>query len=373
MLYLDIPTQEQIARLADTRSDAAVTIYVATTPLTQEADQSRISLKNLAREAVNQLEEMGLDKRRRWPIEEQLADFDDDEDFWAHQAHSLAIFVTPDKIRTFRLANNIPDQVHVSDRFHMKPLMRATTFSNNAYVLSLAEGGIRLIDVPASGAATEVRVPNLPKDAYDALQRTTLNDRGHNRRLAGDEGKNVRLRQYVRIVDKALMEVLKSASRPLIIAAADPLRELFAQQTDYGNVAPEAITGSPEQKSEGQLAEEARPVLEKLQQDKVAELRGLYEQRFGEGRATADMAQVARAATQGAVDTLLIDIDATVPGQIDDDGALTLDEVDDAENYGVTDEIALRVMRNGGRVMAVRAEDLPEGARKMAAILRWAA
>lgn len=37
------------------------------------------------------------------------------------------------------------------------------------------------------------------------------------------------------------------------------------------------------------------------------------------------------------------------------------------------DEIALRVLRNGGRVMAVRAGDLPEGAKDLAAILRWAA
>lgn len=373
MLHLDIPSQEQLNRLADTRSDAAVTIYLATTPTTQQVDTARISLKNLAREAINQLEEMGLDKRRRWPVEEQLADFDDDEEFWAHQAHSLAIFVTPDKLRTFRLANEIPDQVHVSDRFHMKPLLRATTFSNDAYVLSLAEGGVKLIEVPASGEAHEVRVPNLPKDAYDALQTTTLNDRAPSRRITGDEGKNVRLRQYVRIVDKALMDVIKSSSRPLIIAAADPLRELFAQASDYPHIAPDAITGSPEEKSDNQLAEEARPILAKLQDAKVAELRDLYGERFGEGRASSDLSQVARAATHGAVDTLLVDIDVTVPGTIDDDGVLFLDEVDDARNYGVIDEIALRVLRNGGRVMAVRAGDLPEGAKDLAAILRWAA
>lgn len=373
MLYLDLPTPEQIAKLADTRADAAVTIYVATTPVTQQADQSRISLKNLAREAIGQLEQMGLDKRRRWPIEEQLAAFDDDEDFWAHQAHSLAIFATPDRVRTFRLANNIPDQVHVSDRFHLKPLLRATTFSNDAYVLALSEGAVRLIDVPASGAATEVQVPRLPKDASDALQRTTLNDRGHNRRIAGDEGKNVRLRQYVRIVDDALKDVLRHASRPLIVAAADPLREMFAQRCDYDHLVAETITGSPDQKSESQLAEEARPILATLQRDKIAALRDVYQARFGEGRATGDMAQIARAATDGAVDTLLVDIDASVPGQIDADGALTLDDADDARNYGITDEIALRVMRGGGRVMAVRAEDLPDGAAKLAAILRWAA
>ena len=44
---------------------------------------------------------------------------------------------------------------------------------------------------------------------------------------------------------------------------------------------------------------------------------------------------------------------------------------DDAVNYGVVDEIARRVWLAVGRVLAVRAEEIPSGS-SVAAILRYA-
>ena len=44
---------------------------------------------------------------------------------------------------------------------------------------------------------------------------------------------------------------------------------------------------------------------------------------------------------------------------------------DDAHDYGVLDEIARRTFLNGGRVVAVRRSDVPDGA-QLAAILRYA-
>jgi hypothetical protein len=83
------------------------------------------------------------------------------------------------------------------------------------------------------------------------------------------------------------------------------------------------------------------------------------------------VATLARAATYGAVETLLVDIDEKVPGHLDDEtGAVTLAE-DDAASYGVVDEIARRVLLSGGRVLAVRRPDLPGGA-PTAGILRYA-
>jgi hypothetical protein len=68
---------------------------------------------------------------------------------------------------------------------------------------------------------------------------------------------------------------------------------------------------------------------------------------------------------------VLVDIDEVVPGEIDDDGGVTFDTSDDAVNYGVVDEIARRVWLHGGRVLAVRREDIP-GNGSVAAILRYA-
>ena len=56
MLYVDIPTPADISALAAARGEACVSIYLRTTPLTQQAQADRVELKNLARHALEQLE-----------------------------------------------------------------------------------------------------------------------------------------------------------------------------------------------------------------------------------------------------------------------------------------------------------------------------
>lgn len=55
MLYVDIPTSVDISALASHRGNICVSIYLRTTPVTQEAQADRIALKNLAKEAIQQL------------------------------------------------------------------------------------------------------------------------------------------------------------------------------------------------------------------------------------------------------------------------------------------------------------------------------
>ena len=81
---------------------------------------------------------------------------------------------------------------------------------------------------------------------------------------------------------------------------------------------------------------------------------------------------MARAATFGAVQSLLVDMDQVIPGTIDEtDGTLTLADGAGASTYGVVDEIARRVLLSGGQVLSVRQGDIPRG-QPLAAILRYA-
>jgi hypothetical protein len=111
-------------------------------------------------------------------------------------------------------------------------------------------------------------------------------------------------------------------------------------------------------------------VLDALFRAELGRVRELFELRAGQGRATTDLAQAARAATFGAVDTLLVDIDEVVPGTIDDEGRIALDDSPSARTYGVVDQIAARALAAGARVLGVRREDVPGGA-SLAAILRY--
>ena len=68
---------------------------------------------------------------------------------------------------------------------------------------------------------------------------------------------------------------------------------------------------------------------------------------------------------------MLVDIDRTVPGRIDEAGAVTFADGEESDSYGVVDEIVRRVMLAGGRIVAVRSDDIPEGG-PAAAIPRYA-
>jgi hypothetical protein len=372
MFHVDLPTSAEIAALASVRAAACVSIYIETTPVTQSVGASRIAYGNLVRAAMAQLAGAGLDKRDAVRLAERLDDLGEDDGFWAEQAVSLAVLATPDSLRAYRLANRLTSTAQVSDRFHLKPLLRAATFPQDALVLALSENAVRLIEVTADLPPREIRVPSMPSDAASHAGKASLNDRSPMGRITGSEGKNLRLRQYARAVDAALRPVAARGAAPLILAATNPIADIFRRVSAIGALLPEGIDVSPERVPDHELAEAARPALDAAHARTTAALRDLYAQHEADGRATADIAQAARAATMGAVSDLMVDIDAVVPGMVDDaDGAVTFADSESAASYGVVDAIAARAMATGARVLAVRAADMP-GPSPVAAVLRYA-
>lgn len=369
MLYLDTPVVRDLITLNETRSDACVSIFLPTTPITQDIRKSRIECGNLVRAAINQLQEAGADKRRVAALEGHLHDLIDDDEFWRFQAHSLAVFATPDWLRTYRLANKLVEIVEVSDRFHLKPLIRAVTFPHAAYVLAISENAVRLVEVSADLPATVVKVPNLPSDAASAVRKSTINDRSPSGRVQGSEGQKTRLAQFIRKVDAALRPIIAGSDVPVILAATQPVESLFRSVSNI-RVLPQSISGGNDRTSESDLASAARPILDAHYAEQLQEFRELFEKRAGENRTTTDISDAARAATFGHIAALMVDIDNVVDGIVDEEtGAVTFDKAGDAKNYGVVDEIASRALRTGARVLGVRKDDIP-GQHSLAAILR---
>lgn len=371
MLHIDLPSRTEIEQIAAYRGAPAVSLYLRTTPVTQDAQADRIELKNLLKTAVTQLAAAGVEKRRVWPIEAAVNAIIDDDAFWAVQANSLAIFVTDERVRVFRLPNQLVNTVEVSDRFHIKPLLRSVSFPHHAYVLVIGVGAVRLLEVSAELPPHPVTVPGLPRDFSDALGRrshVTKEAPGHSGEAASEYAL---LSRYARIVDQALRGMLKGENAPLFVAATEPMASIFRNASSYPHVATQVIAGAANETPDHVLADAARRALDEIYAAEVARLADLFATREKEGRASTDVAQVARAATYGAVDTLLVDMDNTVSGTIDEaSGAVSFDAAPDAVNYGVVDEIARRVLKSGGRVVAARKADIPRQA-DLAAILRY--
>jgi hypothetical protein len=370
-LHTDIPSRRQVERLLQAHGDQLVSIYLPTSPITPEADAARIAFKNLAGEAVAELREAGPDGADREAIEQALDDLHQDRDFWTEQAHSLAVFADPRGLRSFRLPNRLTAAVQVADRYYVKPLLRTVTFPQTAFVLALAEGSVRLLEVTPDLPTFEVSVPDLPADAADAVGKASITDRSPARRLQGSEGRKTLVRNYARAVDKALRAVLVGRDVPLILAASEPIDAIFRSVNSYPHLADRSLPGSPEASNDAELGEAARKVLDDLYAEQLRDLADQFEQRSAGGRTAVEINDLGRAATFGAVETLFVDIDAKLAGTIDDEsGAVSLDDVERAGDYGVIDELCRRVILAARTVLAVRAADVP-GDGPAAAILRY--
>jgi hypothetical protein len=371
MLYVDLPTRSEFKSLADARSDSCVSIYLPTTPLTQDSDASRIELGNLAKQALKQVEASGLPKARVAALMDHFDHLAFDDDFWAHQANSLAVLATPESVKTYRLANKLTPMAEVSDRFHLIPLLRAITFPHSAYVLALSENAVRLVEVFADHPPVTTKIEDMPKDAASAARKASLNDRSPSGRIQGSEGLNIRLNQYARKIDAALRPVLTGRDTPLILAATDRLGSIYKSVNSYPHLLEQTVTGNFERVTDADLAAAARAALDDWYHSELAQFRALYETRANSGRATSDLSDAARAATYGAIDVLLVDMDSVTPGSVDETtGAIRFAESSGANSYCIVDEIAARALSTGAKVLAVRKSDLPAGG-ELAAVLRY--
>lgn len=144
--------------------------------------------------------------------------------------------------------------VEVSDRAHLKPLLRAVTFPQHAWVLAISIGACRLVEVSADLPPHEVSVPGLPRDFGAALgKRSHLEQGAMGRSDAMSE--SALLNRYARSVDAPLRPLLSGHERPLIVAASEPLGSIVRAVSSYPHTAEATIPGSADHTPDHELAD----------------------------------------------------------------------------------------------------------------------
>ncbi len=372
MIYRDAIQDNEFLQLAAVRG-ICVSIFLPTSRVTQDAQRDRIQFRNLAREAMTQAATIA-DKRALRAMEAMVQELADDQVFWAYQAYGLGVLLTPESIRTYRLGHEVGAMAEVSDRFHLKPLV-ASLRPKSAYVLALAQKQVRLYEFTPARELLDIEVPDLPRDISAVIAPAQPADPAAVPKLVDSDGmRKVLLTQFVRAVEQAVRPVVRASHVPLILAATEEIGAIYRSLNHYELLAEQAVGGSIDTAQEQEeLRKAIVPIVQELRQARLDRWLALYRQRQGEQRASADLASIARLASQGQVSHLLVDLDQVRYGRLDERGNLALTPERSAESYDVIDEIIVRVMQAGGEVLAVRQdENAPGELLPVAAVLRWA-
>ncbi len=379
-MAIDVPSTADLAELTQHRGPGCISIYVASTwsrtgaartSIVHDTEAARTALRSAANEALTQLAEVELDRAHRDRISRAVADLDRDRDFWLTQARTAAVFVSPETTRTFRLMNELPQHTAVGDRFDIGPLVRATTFAHDGYVLAVTEGDVRLVHLTPEATSQRIDLPTLPADAAETLTTTVTGGRADRRRADGALGPKVEQRRYCSIVQDAVLDAIGDAHTPLVLAAASDLDPAYREINTYRGLLEQGIGANPSAMSLDDLEARGRAVLEEHFEADLAAWRKEFGSLRSNGRGSSQLSDVARAATSGMVDTLLFDLEWNGEGRVDEAGGITIAEEPGPTTYGLLDEVAVRVLRNGGTVKAVRRADLPDDT-PLAATYRFA-
>jgi hypothetical protein len=310
----------------------------------------------------------------------------DDAEFWAGRGEGLAVFLSPDFIRAYRLPLRFGESCTIERRLNIKPLLPVVDHGERYLVLALSQNHVQVFE------ATPSRINRITAKGLPENKRLALNfdgaDRGEQLHLAvrgvprkqaavfhgqGGEKDTAKtdLAEYCQIIARALDPTLRGETAPLLLAGVDYLLPIFRQKCSYPHLLERHLTGNCDLLTNQQLHQQSwqimRPFFDRPRRDALARLRSL----LGTGKASVDCAEVATAATTGKIAILLVDVRREQMGRFDPvlGQAVVCPQPCDASTDLVNFALA-ETLLHGGMVFSALAHELP-GQAALGAIYRY--
>ncbi|RJP65897.1 MAG: hypothetical protein C4532_16855 [Candidatus Abyssobacteria bacterium SURF_17] len=376
----------EIGKLLEMRDGLRVSLFMPAERMSSESRQNPVRFKNLIREAGEKLIAHGLRTPEAKEFLKRADSLLKDSKFWQYQSDGLAVFLSDDMFRSFRLPIPFPELVIVGQRFYVKPLLPLLSNDGRFYVLAISLNEVRLMECTRYHA-TEVDVVNMPKSLAEAmkyddpqkqLQFHTGAAAGGGKRPAmfhghgvGTDDRKDKILEYFRQVDRGLQGTLNTDNAPLVLACVDYLFPIYKEANTFPHLVDKEISGNPEGARAEELQEKAWKIVEplflKVQDEAAAE----YKRLAGNARATKTIEEIIPAAYQGRIGSLFVALGSQMWGRFNPDTRET--EIHEKEEQGdeeLLDLAAVQTILHGGAVYAVEPDEMPDSG-LAAAVFRY--
>ena len=384
---MELLTKELIQELLAADQAPCLSIYMPTHRKHPENLQDIILFKNL----VRQMKESLLQKYSADEVEKHLDPFEtlaDDNNTWNNTFPGLAVFSTTGLFKVVGVHKSVEELAIVADSFHTKPLWQYLQSLDQFHVLGLTLHDIRLFEGNRHSLTEVELTADTPKTITEALgeeltdKRTTIASyggsggesspmhHGHGGRKKETEKDAER---FFRVVANTIYEqYTKPSGWPLILAALTEHQSLFHKVNKNPLLLTNGIEINPSSVSTDKLASMAWEIMEPEYNLKLDSLVARFEQARANGKGSDDYKEVAVAAVEGRVDTLIVEADRIIPVRITNlvtgntqNKDMTNPKVDD-----LLDDMGALVMKMGGQVMVLPTGKMPSET-GLAAIFRY--
>jgi hypothetical protein len=388
---MDVLTRTELEQLMRKDQQWCVSIYLPTHRTGTEAQQDPLRLRNQLMESEKQLSGKGVARRDVQKMLEPASKLLQEPYFWQHQSDGLAIFLSSNGVRRYRLPLNFEELVVVDDHFHITPLLPLFTGDGQFYILALSQNKVRLlngtrdsvseVDIGQVGGSLAEAIPSA--DHQMSLQLHTSGSTGgmsgsgsvtfHGQGGGSDESAKNELLRYFRLVSDGLTEFLQEDLRPLVLAGVEFLLPIYKEANTYPNLIDMVIKGNPDLLSADELHKSAWDILGPLFQAAQEKAIAHYQQLAGQlsARVAGTLEKILSAAYHGQVETLFVATGMQQWG-IFDPATNEIEYHDQMESgdESLLELAAVQSYLKGGMVYVVEADKVPGGT-NASAVLRY--
>lgn len=384
---MELLTKELVQELLAADQAPCLSIYMPTHRNHPENLQDIILFKNL----VRQMKESLLQKYSAGEVQthlEPLETLADDNNTWSHTSDGLAVFSAPGLFKVVGAQKSFEELALVADSFHTKPLRQYLQSLDHFHVLGLSLHDIRLFEGNRHSLTEVDLTADTPKTITEALgddltdKHTTVASyggsggesspmhHGHGGRKDETEKDTER---YFRVVANTIYEQYsKPSGWPLILAALTEHQSLFQKVNKNPLLLTNGIAINPSSVSTDKLAAMAWEIMEPEYNLKLESLVAIFEQARANGKGSDDYKEVAVAAVEGRVDTLIVEADRIIPVRITNlvTGNTQQKDMINPRVDDLLDDMGELVMKMGGQVMVLPSGKMPSET-GLAAIFRY--
>lgn len=355
--YVDVVSLTELRRLSKRDKEDWVAISMPTHRTGAATRQDPIRFRNLANEALGQVDARQTDASVRSAIAAQLEDITDDHDFWQHQTGGLVVLVSGGDQVVFRVPSPVAARSFVDDGPALAVLVPFIAEDTMFRVLALSSDSVRLLEGTVNSLG-ELDLGPIPADYETAFGHIEMQKQLQQSRRAdgsrfhghggGGEAASIATTRYLRAVAAGLDERLRGEPKvPLLLAGMTSLAAEFRQISEQPKILAETLTGSHDKTPVHELHEQAWQIVHAAHAVPLDEANDRINAAWAREQALLDVTEILRAADQGRIDSLFVTADAA------------------AEDPRVEQAVRL-TLQMGGEVHALEQAD-----RRVAALLRY--